>query len=256
MPFFSIQHKRVFYDITGEGSQTILLLPGNTAASPSYAGDVERLGSRYRVVLIDFLGTGQSDRYAPGQYPGASFWHAGAEQASALLRHLHLAGMIAMGTSGGGVIALLLAALHPNLVQAVVADSCVDRWQPDGLRRMVQGRQAMMVEEQAFWRAMHGADWRNVIAMDNHALLALADQGGTMLTEPELSAVRCPVLLTGSAADDLIPHLAQAQTRMAGSLPDCLHHLAAAGTHPWMWSRADDFYTVLQTQFLPKFPPE
>lgn len=255
MPYFHFQHRKLYYDVIGDAHETVLLLPGNTASSVGYAKDVERLQSRYRLVLIDFLGTGRSERYEPDQYPGAAFWHAGAAQASALLQILGIQRVIAMGTSGGGLIALLMAAMFPSQIQAVAADSCVDQWPAADLIAMIGEREAMMQGKQPFWHAMHGADWRMVIAMDNHALLALAKEGGRMITEEVLSKIHCPVLLTGSRADDLIPHLAASQTWMASIIRDCKHHLATEGTHPWMWSRADDFYQVLETDFLTKVSP-
>lgn len=40
----------------------MLILPGNTASSSCYQGEMDYFSDRYRVASLDFLGTGRSDR--------------------------------------------------------------------------------------------------------------------------------------------------------------------------------------------------
>ncbi|MBN2048421.1 MAG: alpha/beta hydrolase [Anaerolineaceae bacterium] len=244
MSFYDLNGQMIYYELIGDKPESIILLPGNTAASPSYQQDVARLRDRFQIILIDFFGTGQSGRYPPETYPGADFWKEAAIQSLNLLNALNITPCAAMGTSGGGIVALLLASFAPDRVSTVIADSCVDRWDdPSGLQAIIDGRKEMMKEKkQPFWHAMHGEDWLSVIEMDNHALRMLAESGGEMISELSMSRVACPVLLTGTRADSLIPHLPEAQERMAQTIPNCANIIGNKGDHPWMWSQADEFY--------------
>lgn len=61
MSFFNYKNKRVYYEEIGEG-KPILLLHGNTASSNMFLDLIESYTQEYKVILIDFLGHGKSDR--------------------------------------------------------------------------------------------------------------------------------------------------------------------------------------------------
>lgn len=61
MTFFNYKNKKVYYEEIGTG-KPVLLLHGNTASSNMFLDVIESYTLNYKVILIDFLGHGKSDR--------------------------------------------------------------------------------------------------------------------------------------------------------------------------------------------------
>ncbi|MGC9399855.1 MAG: alpha/beta fold hydrolase [Anaerolineae bacterium] len=236
MPYFTHKGQRLFYREEGEGP-LLLILPGNTAASAAHREELAYFGRRYRAVALDLPGTGRSERVAV--WPD-DWWLQGARAAVALLDHLAVERCVAMGASGGGVIALLMAQHASERVHAVVADSCVQRQPPEMLRAEVARRRERLPGAVSFWQAMHGEDWAQVVEADNDLLLRLAQRDGRWF-ERSLADIRCPVLLTGSLQDTLLYNGAAQMLEMTGQIAESQLWLINGGDHPLMWSRPRRF---------------
>lgn len=116
-------------EIRGEGDPLLLIHGGGEDASmlASQAQSLAEAG--YRVLTYDRRGTGRSGREA---WPGdGAPQHA--EDAAALLEALDLAPAVVVGVSSGAVIAIELAARHPQRVLRVVA------WEPPALGVLPEG---------------------------------------------------------------------------------------------------------------------
>jgi pimeloyl-ACP methyl ester carboxylesterase len=240
MPHFAWNGRRLFYRERGQGP-LLLVLPGNTASSACHEGELNHFSQRYRVASLDFLGTGRSDRVAVW---ADDWWEDGTRQAAALVSHLGHPDCVVMGTSGGAVIALLMAVAFPSMVRAVIADSFEERFTPEMLQQNVIADRAQRTPGQvSFWQGAHGPDWEQVVEADTEMLRRCAASGGDWFGE-RLPQVRCPVLLTASKGDTLLPDVALQLGRMAEQIPNCRAFLNNEGGHPLMWSRAQDFYAV------------
>ncbi|MFN2169037.1 MAG: alpha/beta fold hydrolase, partial [Anaerolineae bacterium] len=174
MPYFTYSQHRLFYREEGSGP-LLFILPGNTASSALHLGELAHFGERYHAVALDFLGTGRSERVEV--WPD-DWWLEGAWTAVALMDHLSESQAIVVGTSGGAVVALLMAQHAPGRVRAVLADSCVIRQPPEVLRAEVAVRRQRQPAAEAFWRRAHGDDWEQVVEADNKILLKLAEHDG------------------------------------------------------------------------------
>ena len=138
MPYFDWRGRRLHYREAGDPAAPLLvIMPGSTASSANHAGELRFFGRTRHVAALDYLGTGESDRLEP--WP-PDWWESGAAQADALAAHLGAERYALLGCSGGGTMALLAAADHPDRVTAVVADSCPERLSPADLRRLVDLR--------------------------------------------------------------------------------------------------------------------
>jgi pimeloyl-ACP methyl ester carboxylesterase len=240
MPRFEWKGRRLFYRGRGQG-ELLLVLPGNTASSACHEGELGYWSDRYSVVSLDFLGTGDSDRISVW----ADDWYdQGAHQAAALVAHLECSTCIVMGTSGGAVVALLMAALYPQRVRAVVADSFGARFPPELVQtNLIENRAQRLPGQVSFWEAAHGADWEQVVEQDTEMLVHLAQRGGDWFGG-RLAQVRCPVLLTASREDDLVPDVGRQMCSVAAQIADCRLYVHSAGGHPLMWSRPQDFRAI------------
>jgi pimeloyl-ACP methyl ester carboxylesterase len=227
----------LFFRERGKGP-LLLILPGNTASSANHESELRYFGDRFHVASPDFLGTGGSERV--GEWADA-WWQQGAQQAHALVQHLGYRQAIVMGTSGGAVAALWTALLFPQAVRAVIADSCMEVFSEEMLRENVYRDRAQRTPEKvAFWEQAHGADWEQVIEADTDMMRRFAESGGAWFKK-RLSEIGCPVLLTASRRDPLLPQVVHQVCAMAEQIVRSRVFLNDAGGHPLMWSCPQTF---------------
>ncbi|HYY90303.1 MAG TPA: alpha/beta hydrolase [Chloroflexota bacterium] len=105
------------YEDAGQGEPPIVLVHGWTCDHTYFAPQAERYSRNHRVISVDLRGHGESDK--PQQdYTMAQF----ADDLAWLCEQLRVQKPVVIGHSMGGVIAFELAARHPDLPAAVVAD--------------------------------------------------------------------------------------------------------------------------------------
>ena len=202
MSYFYYQSKRIYYEETGDG-KPVIFLHGNTASSrmfepllPLYAGQV-------RVILIDFLGHGRSDRLT--EFP-VELWYEEALQTIALIEHLKYDKVSLFGTSGGAFAAVQAGLLRPDLVDRVIADSFEGRSLGKDFSKNVIEERAMAVSDESsseFYRWCQGDDWKHVVDCDTRSLVQFADQQRPLYCRP-LSEFARPLLLVGSMEDQMV----------------------------------------------------
>lgn len=111
---------RLVYDVFGDGHDVVVYLHGLLFDSELNDGIAEVLAEAgYRVVLLDFLGHGRSDK--PGhaaEYRIDSY----TDQVIALMDHLGIERAVLGGISLGANVSLFAAARHPERVRALVLE--------------------------------------------------------------------------------------------------------------------------------------
>ena len=116
----------------GEGP-TLLLMHGLTRNSADFEPLIARLDPRYRLIVADQRGRGLSDydsepaNYRPDVYAADMF---------ALLDGLGVAEAGLIGTSMGGLMAMLMAAIQPARVRAIVLNDVGPKLDDAGLDRI------------------------------------------------------------------------------------------------------------------------
>ena len=106
MPYFTHCQRRLFYREQGQGP-LLLILHGNTASSAAHVGELAYFGQSHHGVVLDFPGTGQSERV---DVWSDEWWLQGAWAAVALMDQLSVAQGIVMGTSAATASARLTTA--------------------------------------------------------------------------------------------------------------------------------------------------
>ena len=81
---------------------------------------IESYTSNYKVILIDFLGHGKSDRLE--EFP-IDLWFDEAQQVISFLKEKKYNNVNLIGSSGGALVAINVALETPELVDKVIADS-------------------------------------------------------------------------------------------------------------------------------------
>jgi pimeloyl-ACP methyl ester carboxylesterase len=120
MAFFRYEGHKLAYTIHGRGSRTTVLMPGLLLSQKMQAALAADLaGHGNRVVTLDFLGHGESDR---PEEMGCYSMPAFARQAVALLDHLDLQQAVVGGTSLGANVTLEVAALAPERLRGMIIE--------------------------------------------------------------------------------------------------------------------------------------
>lgn len=114
------------YETFGTGDDVVVLLHGLLLNTKLNRGFARRLaGGGRRVVLLDLLGHGQSDKPVhAAEYRFDTY----VEQVIALLDHLEVPQAVLGGVSLGANVSLLAATTHPERVRALVVEMPVLEW--------------------------------------------------------------------------------------------------------------------------------
>ena len=113
MPYASaLDGTRLYYEELGEG-EPLLLINGQGSDHTGWDGVRDDFTDRYRVIVYDHRGTGQSDKPTEPPYSTRGF----AEDAVAILDHLKIARAHAYGVSMGGRICQWLGIEHGDRLE-------------------------------------------------------------------------------------------------------------------------------------------
>jgi pimeloyl-ACP methyl ester carboxylesterase len=117
---FDFEGHRLVYDDYGDGEKVVVLLPGLLFSRQMHGPLAEALSERgHRVVCLDLLGHGESDR--PAEMSSYSMTNFG-RQAIALLDHLEVEQAVVGGTSLGANASLEATAAAPERVKGLVIE--------------------------------------------------------------------------------------------------------------------------------------
>lgn len=113
MPFLNHREIQLYYEQHGSGPP-LLLIAGLASDSQSWLPVVEGLAKQFTVILLDNRGVGRSTQECEISITLM------ADDCAALVRHLGYQRVAVAGHSMGGMIAMELARLHPDLVDRLV----------------------------------------------------------------------------------------------------------------------------------------
>jgi pimeloyl-ACP methyl ester carboxylesterase len=121
------------YEQAAIAAPAVLCLPGLTRNSRDFEALAPHLARRYRVLCPDLRGRGRSERDSSGQS-----YHPAAYLADILelLKTLSLPRLAIIGTSLGGLLAMMLAASKQDMVAGIVLNDIGPEIDPVGLARI------------------------------------------------------------------------------------------------------------------------
>jgi pimeloyl-ACP methyl ester carboxylesterase len=125
---------RMYYETNGSGRPLLLLHGGGNSIQGSFAKQLDVFSKTHAIIAPEQVAHGHTpDNGGPLTYARM------ASDTAALLRKLNLKDVDVVGWSDGGILALMLAVEHPELVRRVVvsgANFTPEGYFPDDLRRM------------------------------------------------------------------------------------------------------------------------
>lgn len=252
MSYFTFDNKKIYYEENGSGTP-LLFLHGNTASSKMFTDFSKRYTDSYKVILIDFLGHGRSERLS--EFP-ADLWFYEAQQAMAFLRHKHYDKVNIIGCSGGAIVALNVALEASECVDKVIADSFEGEKADEAfVKNLLSDRSSSLEDTNArgFYSYMHGDDWEQIVHNDTSAIIRHSKEVVNFFHKP-ISDLKAKVLLTGSKGDKFMYSVAhdyyeKVYGNMLEKLTNGSMYLFESGDHPAMMTNQDEFYR-LSIEFL------
>lgn len=208
--------------LDGEG-EPLLLLNGGLMTIASWEPIAQELARRFRVVRCDFRG----QLLSPGVPKPRLDAHVA--EVAALLDHLGLAAVHVVGTSFGGQVGLLLAALHPERVLSLVAATVVDYPPPEmasaGEKLIAAARDSVATGDgtpmfstvlpivySTGFLAAHGDEltarrqaFTRLPAEFFAGGVAILQAISAMDLRPVLASITCPTLVIAAELDGLMP---------------------------------------------------
>lgn len=123
----AIHGHAIYYAVRGSGPTLVFLHGGGDSGEHSFARQLDVFSEHHHIVAPDQVGQGRTpDVRGPLSYT------AMMEDTAELLRALKLRHVDVVGFSDGGILALMLAVRHPELVRRVVISGV--NIAPEGLR--------------------------------------------------------------------------------------------------------------------------
>lgn len=237
MSYFNYHSKNIYYEEKGTG-KPVVFLHGNAVSSKMFEPLLSLYTDHVKVILIDFLGHGKSDRLE--KFP-VDLWMEEARQTIALLEHLPYEKVSLVGTSGGAWVAINAALERPDLVERIVADSFDGRTlAEDFAENLINERMASKRDERAveFSRWCLGKDWEQIVDMDTEALLQCAKEKRPLFGKP-LTDLKTPLLLMGSKEDEMTRKDFLAEYEAIAQLTQAEICVYETGFHPALASNAE-----------------
>ena len=245
MAYFKYQGKSIYYEEYGQG-EPLIFLHGNTASSKMSELLMPLYVEKFRCILIDFLGNGQSDRvesFSP------DMWYDEALQAIALIEHLNCGKVNLVGTSGGAWAAVNAALERPDLIYAVIADSFDGRtlneyFSDKLLSERIKSKNDLQARQ--FYQWCQGKDWEKIVDLDTEALLQCAREKRPLFHK-SLKDLRVPLLLVGSKEDEMCrSDLEDEYKQMSRVIPEAKVYIFNQGGHPAILTNAEEFSQLIQ----------
>jgi pimeloyl-ACP methyl ester carboxylesterase len=122
-----IHGHRIYYAMRGSGPTLVFLHGGGDSGEHSFARQLDVFSEHHHIVAPDQVGQGRTP-----DIPGPLSYSAMMEDTAELLRVLKLKNVDVVGFSDGGILALMLAVRHPELVRRLVISGV--NIAPEGLR--------------------------------------------------------------------------------------------------------------------------
>ncbi len=248
MAYFDYNGKKIYYQELGSGTPCVFL-PGNTASSKMFEFLLPLYRDDMKIILIDFLGNGKSDRLA--SFP-EEMWIDQGHQIVELCRNLNCGKVNLIGTSGGAYAAINAALEMPELFRKVVADSFDGSTLPAGFGDgIIRERQAAKRDEQArgFYEWCQGDDWEMVVDLDTEALVNYEKKHVRIFRAP-IETIQVPLVITVSREDEMLANDMEAECRrLHEANPDISYHVFDTGGHPLIATRAEEIAGIVR-EFL------
>lgn len=242
MSYFNYLNKQIYYEEFGSGDP-LILLHGNTVSSKIFESFLNLYQDKYRIILVDFLGHGRSQRLKSFS---TDFWYDQAMQIITLIEKNDYKNVSIIGVSGGAIAAINVGLEAPSLVKKIVADSFAGEYSSEALALTIEEDRARGKNNDAmvnFWKYNHGELWEQII--DNDTVMIIKNgRKQTPFFHKKLDELRVPILFIASCQDELLPDAEKITLNLSNKVKNGSFYLFKTGGHPTMISNAIEFSKI------------
>lgn len=237
---FAVNGVQLYYETVGSG-EPLLLLHSGTQTGRMFDPFVERLAAHYSLIVPDLRGHGNSTNPA-GVWTTRQF----AKDVMALLDHLGIGRVRAIGASAGAMTLLRIATSHPDRIQAMVVVGAGTHL-PVECRRILAATDADRLSEAAWERLRakhhHGDD--QVRALYAWVASLAGDYEDMVFTPPQLATITAPTLVVHGDRDYCFP--ASMAWEIYHAIPDSYLWVVPNGGHvPLSGANQDRFAEIVE----------
>lgn len=242
---------------------SVLLLNGGMMTMGAWEPLAASLGGDFRVLRCDFRG----QIFSPGE-PEPSL-DAHVADVIALLDSLGIGRVHAAGTSFGGLVALKLAALHPDRAASVCAITATERITPEVWEGSAQAREAALAAAAGTGDGGRVLDfvlpatYSPAYLESNAALLGVHRRQTALLPRvwflgvagilsalegldltPDLPRIQCPALIVAGEEDRMFP--LEHSRALAAGIPGARLAVVPGGSHGMVIERPGEVAGILR----------
>jgi 3-oxoadipate enol-lactonase len=260
---------RLWHEVTGAG-EPVIQIHGAGFGHHNFAPATPILSERFRCIDYDMRGYGGSDR--PEQHYEMQVW---ADDAAALLDALGEERAHVHGTSMGGMIAIVLAATHPDKVRSVVINCAAAKLGLSGqlifrnwidLARM-EGPGSRTLAELISWQALSreyleteegraGIDVIQQILRDSNSTPVFSAACQAMIDmdiRDHVGRIEAPTLVLGGDQDVMTPWdqgpAGAGQQWIADHLPNGEVHVVRGSNHSTIFDNTEEHCRAVMAFF-------
>jgi pimeloyl-ACP methyl ester carboxylesterase len=240
---FDVNGVKLHYEVIGEGIP-LLWLHGFFGAGADWRYMFPDPPGGYCLIAPDLRGHGASSRPA-----GVFTFRDAAQDVAALVHHLGLESVHAVGVSGGGIVLLHLATANPSLIDAMVIVSAPPYFPAQARSVQRQTSEAMFSEDElTLMRTRHRGGNAQVQQLIADCRSFAESYSDVNFTPPYLSTITARTMIVFGDRDPLYPVSLACELRR--SIPDSqLWVVPGAGHAPVFGEHARSF-TETALRFL------
>ena len=252
MPTFEMDGRHIYYESYGQGTP-LVLLNGIMMSCASWQPFIETLSANNRLLLVDFLDQGKSDKMT-----GQIYDHGIQVQVvRRLLEHLSLTSACVAGISYGSEVALEFSVTYPEMTDRLVllnATAATGWWLGDIGRawNLAYYHTAIpIIYSPDFYTRRH--EWMEnrkkvlVPLFENsdfiEAMRRLTNSSENYDLRDRLDEVRCPTLVVSCQEDYLTPM--KEQEYLVSHIRDCHHVILPNCGHASMYEQPALFASLI-----------
>jgi pimeloyl-ACP methyl ester carboxylesterase len=232
----------IYYEVHGKG-EPLFLLHGFTQSSKSWSPFIADYADDYEVYLVDLKGHGQS-----GMFTEKLSLRSAAEDLNALVTHLKLKNINAIGFSYGGDALFQLALVNPGLIKSMIVIGACGSWNAKEFPAWVEYLSYKNIENLPWMKDQQTSEEqiKSILAQMPNYIVSVNDS--------EMKSIQARTLFVLGDQDDGVPLecISSARKNLPKShlwiLPNTGHSAHKDKNKPEFIERSKQFFADRETQ--------
>jgi pimeloyl-ACP methyl ester carboxylesterase len=246
MPNIKTEFGKINFEVSGSGnSNAIIMIHDNGHSSKFFDPELRFYSSYFKVITPDLLNHGKS-----AEYKGENFWQDNASAILLICEKLKVRKVSLLGVGCGAYVALNSMINNPGLIHKAIIDSFPgEELSENYMERIIKHRDNVKnTSLKQHYSGMNGSKWENILQWNSEMQMSFVNRGLPLLAG-KLEDIKTPVLMTASAADEIISDAERIIRNFSAKIKKSYVHIFQNGAHPSFIKKSDEFRS-LSLRFL------